>query len=325
MGYMTNNYYQILGVPRNARFGEIQDNYRRLVKKNHPDLNPHRPQDEINEKMSLINEAYGVLSNSEKRKKYDQTLPVLNKEGKINADEFLRDLMKNLGITEENSLRKDYFLIPENDYGLLSALKTAYKTEGDGEWRILRSENDKRENLPKEFYKVIKENGKIKISRSIADWREIKDRNKDIIVADGVYCKKRNMPWDTLVSEEYLFGINRYSMEDFTKFPTHLEGYIESMKSLAQKIAFEKGEIDVAKELMAIKCYVEFNPKNTKIEGVSLSPNDLDKEFVPKISFENFYKKLKDSEICVKVRDDSKAKEGQYKGSFQGGSGESLG
>ncbi len=64
------DYYQILGVSRNASEKEIKQAYRRLARKHHPDLNPNDKSAEA--KFKEINAAYEVLSNAEKRKKYDQ-------------------------------------------------------------------------------------------------------------------------------------------------------------------------------------------------------------------------------------------------------------
>jgi molecular chaperone DnaJ len=64
------DYYQILGVNRNASEKEIKQAYRRLARKHHPDLNPGDKSAEA--KFKEINAAYEVLSNPEKRKKYDQ-------------------------------------------------------------------------------------------------------------------------------------------------------------------------------------------------------------------------------------------------------------
>ena len=64
------DYYQILGVNRNASEKEIKQAYRRLARKHHPDLNPNDKSAEA--RFKEINAAYEVLSNPEKRKKYDQ-------------------------------------------------------------------------------------------------------------------------------------------------------------------------------------------------------------------------------------------------------------
>lgn len=64
------DYYEVLGVPRDASQEEIKKAYRRLARKYHPDANPDDPS--AVEKMKEINEAYEVLGNPEKRAKYDQ-------------------------------------------------------------------------------------------------------------------------------------------------------------------------------------------------------------------------------------------------------------
>ncbi len=64
------DYYKILGVQPNAGEKEIKSAFRRLARQYHPDVNPDDPRAE--ERFKEINEAYEVLSDPEKRKKYDQ-------------------------------------------------------------------------------------------------------------------------------------------------------------------------------------------------------------------------------------------------------------
>lgn len=68
---MMRDYYEILGVPRNATEKELKEAYRRLVRKYHPDLNPNN-REEAEKIFREINEAYEVLSDPEKRKLYDK-------------------------------------------------------------------------------------------------------------------------------------------------------------------------------------------------------------------------------------------------------------
>jgi molecular chaperone DnaJ len=64
------DYYAILGVPKNAPEKDIKSTYRKLARKWHPDANPKNPK-EAEEKFKEISEAYEVLGDPEKRKKYD--------------------------------------------------------------------------------------------------------------------------------------------------------------------------------------------------------------------------------------------------------------
>jgi len=69
MAVQYKDYYETLGVSRNASRDEIQRVYRKLARKYHPDLNKKAGSED---KFKEINEAYEVLKDPEKRKKYDQ-------------------------------------------------------------------------------------------------------------------------------------------------------------------------------------------------------------------------------------------------------------
>ena len=64
------DYYKALGVDKNATQEDIKKAYRKLARKHHPDLNPNDK--EAHKKFQQLNEANEVLSDPEKRKKYDQ-------------------------------------------------------------------------------------------------------------------------------------------------------------------------------------------------------------------------------------------------------------
>jgi curved DNA-binding protein len=70
MAVKFRDYYEVLGVPRTATEDQIRSEYRKLARKLHPDVNPGDRSSE--EKFKEINEAYEVLSDPEKRKRYDQ-------------------------------------------------------------------------------------------------------------------------------------------------------------------------------------------------------------------------------------------------------------
>ena len=64
------DYYKILGVDKSASKDDVKKAYKKLARKYHPDLNPNDP--DAHRKFQEINEANEVLSDPEKRKKYDQ-------------------------------------------------------------------------------------------------------------------------------------------------------------------------------------------------------------------------------------------------------------
>jgi curved DNA-binding protein len=70
MASRVRDYYEVLGVPRTASPKEIKSAFRKLARQHHPDLNPNDP--EAAERFKEINEANEVLSDPEKRRRYDE-------------------------------------------------------------------------------------------------------------------------------------------------------------------------------------------------------------------------------------------------------------
>ena len=106
---MNKNYYQILEVDVNASFEVIEKAYKTLVKKYHPDLQENSLKNDSEAKLKLINEAYEVLSNEEKRKNYDLALQQeeMEKE-KIKEEEIYKNfsnssLANNIEKEKENN------------------------------------------------------------------------------------------------------------------------------------------------------------------------------------------------------------------------------
>src|SRR5581483_10583649 len=73
MAVAYKDYYRILGVDRNADAKAVKQAYRRLARKHHPDMNPGNRA--AAERFKEINEAYEVLSDPEKRRRYDTLGP----------------------------------------------------------------------------------------------------------------------------------------------------------------------------------------------------------------------------------------------------------
>src|SRR3984885_3466246 len=70
MAVQYKDYYESLGVPRTASGDEIKKSFRKLARLYHPDVAKDKKKSE--EKFKEINEAYEVLSDADKRKKYDE-------------------------------------------------------------------------------------------------------------------------------------------------------------------------------------------------------------------------------------------------------------
>ncbi len=95
------DYYEVLGVKKNATEEEIKKAFRKLAMKHHPDRNPGNKQAE--ERFKEINEAYAVLSDKQKRQQYDQFGPSGFSQRFSQEDIFrgfdISDLLKDLGFS----------------------------------------------------------------------------------------------------------------------------------------------------------------------------------------------------------------------------------
>ncbi len=69
---MKKDYYEILGIPKSATLQDVKKAYRSLALSHHPDRVPEEKKKEAEEKFKEISEAYGVLSDPQKRAMYDQ-------------------------------------------------------------------------------------------------------------------------------------------------------------------------------------------------------------------------------------------------------------
>lgn len=85
------NYYEILNVTRKSSKEEIRSSYRKLAKKYHPDANKGENAAEAEIKFKDVNEAYDILTNEEKRRKYDRQVARLG-YGMVSGDSTLSNV-----------------------------------------------------------------------------------------------------------------------------------------------------------------------------------------------------------------------------------------
>lgn len=103
------DYYELLELSKNASEDTIKKVFRILIKKNHPDLFEGEKKKLAEEKVKLLNEAYEVLIDKEKRKDYDFKLNQYNQEENekvqtlIEENEYLKSV-----ITEKNKIIQDF-------------------------------------------------------------------------------------------------------------------------------------------------------------------------------------------------------------------------
>lgn len=124
---MEQNYYEILQVDKNASPEIIKKAYNTLAKKYHPDLQPEDLKHSSEEKFKLINEAYEVLSDTEKRKEYDAELSntvssdnniiddLYNENNNLKDElEYLKNLNHSNNINSSNTNKSDENQVDSN-------------------------------------------------------------------------------------------------------------------------------------------------------------------------------------------------------------------
>lgn len=320
--------YGILGIPEDSPQDEIKRAYRKLAKEHHPDIGAEglsQPDRETRmRRMQEINEAYSVLSNPEKRQKYEslregtRATTVEGVKGPpTNIVDLFNELFGTNSIFREGFLatsgrtEKDYFLLPENDLGLLAALVKAYKAEVDGKWKVKKSKNEEREWIPIEIYLVKREGGKVYVYRRIDDWRNEKDRSEPFqIRGERSYDIAKEIPANHFLGEYYLAGKGRDLMRGgIWVIPGAYARHLTTLKSLAKKLA--DGNNNISQELSIIEGYSKDPFNKVRLEG-NLAWDDPNNELVRNIKVQDLSLVLKEAESrVVQVEGSPKAKEGQ--------------
>lgn len=144
------NYYEILEVSQNASPEVIEKAYKALVKKYHPDLQPENKKQEAENKIKIINEAYEILSNKEKKINYDEQLKIQKiKEEQQKYEQMKKNYQNN--IKKGNSNNTQNSNINNNYSNPITQKRTIKKPQ------ISKVENYENIDLQNEFNQAINE------------------------------------------------------------------------------------------------------------------------------------------------------------------------
>lgn len=162
---MEKNYYDILEVNKNASPEIIEKAYKTLIKKYHPDLQENELKNEYEEKIKKINEAYEILSDTEKRRIYNLNL----KNTEFSIDDYNNLYNENFNLKKEINYLKNK--INNNSYNNLQ--KNTY----DNSLNNIENEINKKINnaVNKAYYDAyiqdLKNRGyKIKYKKTLRDF-----------------------------------------------------------------------------------------------------------------------------------------------------------
>lgn len=352
--------YEVLGIKPDAPQDEIKKQYRKIASENHPDaigqINDEDERQKRVERFRKANEAYEILSDNERRRKYDESVRLSNTargaEGDSVFDLFNQVFGSNSifgggrfegsGFGTQGTRRftrtkyGDHFLLSDTDMALLVALKRAYEAKSDGKWRVRKGEDDKRDWMPDEVFSVQREGKNVYVFRVITDWRSKEQRDKPIKVRNAEktweFDKSKTIEPGTFLGQWYLYGKGRDLLEHSWEIPSGYGKYLNAMARLAQKFAQKEtnseGNYDIADELRIINDFNGARPINTRIEGDSLWADDQDREWIRKVPLKEFWKRFNESEgRVVRVEGGRRSKEGGTKSSThsESSSGENLG
>ena len=345
---MAGNFYDLLGVPRDASDDDLRKAFRAQARELHPDKNIGLPEDEVherNEKMKDMSEAYHTLTDEEKRKAYDEELRRQDREGRQVAsegstaprsgrtastidlkkyNEIWKSIFENMMLgankeilfgTRSSVIKEDQILISKADMGLLVALTESYKAKEDGNWRVRKSKDDMRIWMPDEVYSVRRENGEVSVFRRVVDWRKHDHERKDVlrIMEEGKpLVTEQVKDHDAFLGEYYFKEEGSERLENGKLIPKGYDRYVGTLKSLAYKLTSDSKDFDIEAEVSVINDYN--SPRSdTRPEGsIAQTLIQKDKETLMQVSYSNFWDRFYEAEGQVrKIEINKTGKEGQ--------------
>lgn len=230
---MENNYYDILEINKNASQEIIEKAYKTLIKKYHPDLQEDSLKAQSEEKVKLINEAYDVLSDPEKRKNYDMTL----ENNEISSDDYNNLVNENKNLENElnylknnlnnlkNNTQSNYASTNsyQNSYNRTNNINTNYNTQNQNpninynnyQSSINNARNEAYQRAYRDAYVQDLRNRGYKI-RYKKSWKEIGKNILALLITIGILIIIGIILWHIPTTKQYL--INMYNENSILQF-----------------------------------------------------------------------------------------------------------
>ena len=230
---MENNYYDILEINKNASQEIIEKAYKTLIKKYHPDLQEDSLKAQSEEKVKLINEAYDVLSDPEKRKNYDMTL----ENNEISSDDYNNLVNENKNLENElnylknnlnnlkNNTQSNYASTNsyQNNYNKTNNINTNYNTQNQNpninynnyQSSINNARNEAYQRAYRDAYVQDLRNRGYKI-RYKKSWKEIGKNILALLITIGILIIIGIILWHIPTTKQYL--INMYNENSILQF-----------------------------------------------------------------------------------------------------------
>lgn len=249
------DYYAILEIEKNAKDKTIKKKYRKLAQQYHPDKNPNDK--EVEEKFKKINEAYSVLSNKEKREKYDKAWEKFKTQA--NNKNYEEQSQNSSTTNEENmnyeDLEKNY-TAEEKRYAKKLALKHLIEEDLEKTEIIINAKNEiifagfNGELEKREYYNKVKELVSIGYE----------------YINSLINLKKEAFKYDLLTEEEIIDDTINYletELKNTPLTPSNAKAYVnkelfkEEIKNKIQEEINTSNEI--IEKLRSILIYVDKN------------------------------------------------------------------
>lgn len=317
------DYYEVLGVPGDAKEVEIKRAYRKLARQYHPDVEGGN-----RDKFDEVDAAYQTLRDAGKRAVYDRfgSSPPpegngLHPSGSETpspwGDFGFNALFKNWPTSQSGFFgadfgtptpkkAEDHLDLRINDVGVLVALIEAYSSPTDGKWEVSRPKEDTR-NLPESMYRVSRVNGEVWVFRKINDWR-ITDRNGEVKYGYGFNDKVKTYRPDTYFNEG-LFHHHNARFQD-AHIPSSYYPYLQALKTIAKKMGQERN-FEIDRETATLNQELRYQSGTHKETGAQDQPKSSMSEMTTAIKFTDLGTRLKAAEELVRRIDGNRTPEGQ--------------